>query len=312
MTIADHLTTFADKNVVDWEPGTRFDPATQAVRLSVGWDAAEEGKQWVDFFTAFLDTPAAARTTALIVGDWGQTGGGSESGPVVEALVSQRNRLPALKALFLGDIIMEESEISWITQSDMGPLFPAFPTLREFWVRGGNSLKFGALRHQALQKLVVQTGGLDADVVRQILGSSLPELTHLELWLGTDNYGANTTIADLKPLMENNPFPKLKFLGLMNSDIGDAIAKTIVAAPILHQIETLDLSMGTLGDDGALALAGSPAIAALKHLNLAHNYMSDKVLAALKAKLKSLDASEQEEPDDWGNGEQHRYVSVGE
>src|SRR4051812_18647365 len=107
---------------------------------------------------------------------------------------------------------MEESEISWITQTNVGALFQAFPMLREFVVRGGSSLALGTIRHHALQRLTVQAGGIDVSVVRDILGSSLPALTHLELWLGEENYGATCTIDDLKPLLSGTLFPKLKYL----------------------------------------------------------------------------------------------------
>ena len=49
------------------------------------------------------------------------------------------DRLPALEALFLGDITFEQQEISWIQQSDISPLFLAFPrlrVLRQFIERG--------------------------------------------------------------------------------------------------------------------------------------------------------------------------------
>jgi hypothetical protein len=311
VTVSEHATEFAGKKVVEWEPDTPFNPANQVPRISVSWDAADEGKRWLDIFTSFLETPHAAKTTALLIGDWGQTASGSEAGPVVEALVSYRDRLPAIEAIFLGDIIAEESEISWINQTDVGPLFHAFPKLREFVVRGGTGLGFGTIHHPALEKLVIQTGGLDASVVRQILGSRLPQLTHLEIWLGSDNYGANTTVEDLAPLLAGKLFPRLNYLGLRNSEITDAIATAFANAPILHQIETLDLSMGTLGDDGAMALAGSDKTPKLKLLDISHHYVSDKVLKTLKAHVKSLEASDPQEPDKWG-GEEHRYVSVSE
>ncbi|MFN8512832.1 MAG: hypothetical protein U0841_09645 [Chloroflexia bacterium] len=68
--------------------------------------------------------------------------------------------MPRLTALFFGDIIVEESEISWIEQTDVSPLLAAFPQLEIFGVRGGNGLSFGQLRHDVLQTLIVETGGL--------------------------------------------------------------------------------------------------------------------------------------------------------
>jgi hypothetical protein len=307
--ISDHRIDFANKKVIDWEDGTTFDPETHAIRIRLNYEEAEKGNRWLDKFTAFLRLSGAQKTTALLVGDWGQAAIGTESDAVVEALVSYREKLPALEALFLGDIVMEESEISWIHQTDVGPLFHAYPRLREFVVRGGEGLGFGTIHHNALEKLTIETGGLNGSVVRQILASTLPELAHLEFWLGEPNYGATVTLQDFEPLMSGALFPKLRYLGLRNSMFSDEIAAAFANAPVLGRLETFDLSMGTLGDDGAKALVASPAIANLKHLDISHHYVSDEVVALLKSKTVSLDASEKERST--GDGED-RYISVGE
>ena len=312
MTIHEHTEVFAGKSVIQWEEGADFDPDANAVRITIDYDAAEEGKTWASAFAEFLDSPGAPSTTALIVGDWGQTATGSKSGPVVEALVAKCQKLPILDALFLGDILMEESEISWITQSNVGPLFHAYPRLRELIIRGGNDLSIGSVRHGALQKLTIQTGGLDGSVVRQILSCGFPELNHLELWLGDPNYGATTTVEDLAPLYPGRLFPKLKYLGLKNSVITDEIAISIARAPIIAQLDTLDLSMGTLGDAGAKVLADSANIAKLKHLNIRHHFVSEPLVKLLTSKVRSINADDAEEAEDWGNGDMHRYVSVSE
>lgn len=310
MSISDHMTTFAGRKVVEWTPGTPFDPAHHAVRIALDWDAADEGSQWVDRFTEYLEHPGAFHTTALIVGNWGESSG-TDSAAVVEALVSMRAKLPKLEALFLGDITGEECEISWLNQSDVGPLFQAYPALRVFGVRGGTSLTFGAIRHPRLQSLIIETGGLDVAVVRQVLAADLPELNHLELWLGDPGYGATATIDDLQPLFTGSLFPKLTYLGLRNSEFSDKIAAAIASSPLLGRIEVLDLSLGTLGDEGARALAAAPQLSHLKKLDIHHHYVSKEGLQLLKDRGIPLDASEQEKPDEW-NGESHRYVAVGE
>ena len=95
----------------------------------------------------------------------------------------------------------EESEISWITQTDVGPLFAAFPQMTELWIRGGGGLSLGRPRHERLEKLVVQTGGLPGSVVREVGAAHLPKLEHLELWLGDPGYGRDLT-ADRIGLLE--------------------------------------------------------------------------------------------------------------
>ena len=111
---------------------------------------------------------------------------------VVQGLIAARDRVPNLRALFLGDIIYEECEISWINQTDMSPLLRAYPALEHFRVRGGTGLHFSALRHDRLTSLIVETGGLGGDVVARC-GDRRPAAAwmHLELWLGSTNYGGD-------------------------------------------------------------------------------------------------------------------------
>lgn len=306
MTINNHLESFANKAVIDWTPDTPFNPATQAPRISVGYDG---GTSWQGLFSQFIAIPAAAKTTALVIGLWDEDFGGTDSGSAVKALVANRAKLPAIDALFLGDIIVEECEISWIKQSRLTPIFDAYPNLREVVIRGGEELSLENLRHDKLQSLTVQTGGLPKAVVEQILTAPLPSLTHLELWLGDPNYGADTEPKDFIALMQGKLFPNLKYLGLKNSVITDPLALAFAEAPLISRLDTLDLSMGTLGDDGARALANSRCIANLKHLNISHHYCTDEVVQLLMSKIPSLDASEQEDP---GAPEDDRYVSVSE
>src|SRR5205085_1462516 len=137
--------------------------------------------------------------TGLIVGLWNTDIGSQDAASIIEAVVAARDRLPQITALFFGDIIMEECEISWIEQGDVSPLFQAYPALEHFGVRGGNGLSLGSPRHDHLKSLMVQAGGLNASVVRSITAAHLPALEHLELWLGDAGYGATVTLSDLQP-----------------------------------------------------------------------------------------------------------------
>ena len=233
------------------------------------------------------------------------------SAPVVEALVAARDRLPKLRAIFFGDIIGEECEISWIRQSDVSPLFTAYPQLEHFCVRGAEGLSLGSLKHGRLKSLIIQSGGLGANVVREVAAADLPELEHLELWLGEENYGGDATVADLTPILDGGLFPKLRRLGLRDSQIADQIALAVATAPVVERIRVLDLSLGALTDEGAAALLGSPAIARLEKLDVHHHYCSEEMTAKLQSLGVEVDASEREEPDVYGD-EVWRYVSVGE
>ncbi|MER6443504.1 leucine-rich repeat domain-containing protein, partial [Streptomyces sp. NPDC001185] len=181
-------------------------PETVAWRMAVDSDDADES--WPEAFARFLAAVDTKAVRALVVGAWSNA---DDNGPaeVIEALVAARDRLPELRAIFLADIVMEECEISWIVQGDVSPLLEAFPLLEEFGIRGGNQLDFPAVRHDRLRRLTVETGGMPADVVRGIADSDLPALVHLDLWLGTSEYGAGYELDDLEPFFAGTRLPAL-------------------------------------------------------------------------------------------------------
>lgn len=313
MLLYEHATEFAGMPVVEWEPGTRLvDPANNAYRVSLSYDESLGGASWEQKFKALLADPGAREVKALVVGVWGDLSGPlGGSSKTVEALAAASGGLSSLRALFLGDILSEEHEISWIKQSLVLPIFTAYPELEHFRVRGGEDLRFGTFRHERLKSIVVESGGLDASVVRDITSSELPSLEHLELWLGDENYGATAEIVDLAPLFTGKLFPELSYLGLRDSELSDAIAVAVAHSPVIEQLRVLDLSLGTLSDNGAAALLSSPAAARLELLDIHHHYCSDEMIEKLKAAGIKLDAGDPQEPDRDGD-ELHRYVAVSE
>jgi predicted DNA-binding WGR domain protein len=298
------------------KPAAKKGPAAGGLpviyRLALTWDEEdEERKSLTDKLAAFLAEPAAGQAQGLVIGHWGGVDAVEQnSAPIIEALVAARDRLPNLKHLFLGDIVTEENEVSWIQQSDVSPLFEAYPKLEEFRIRGSNNLSFGTLKHKNLKILAVETGGLPVSVLREICAAKLPALEHLELWLGEQGYGWDGTVEDLKPLLSGKLFPKLRYLGLRNSEIADEVAAAVAQAPVLKKIRVLDLSLGNLGDAGAQALANGPEVAKLEKLDIHHHFISDKGLAPLKALGIELDASDRKKP--WDFDPEYRYIAVGE
>ncbi|MBY8825140.1 STM4015 family protein [Sphingomonas colocasiae] len=310
MTIHENLTTFGGKPVIDFKrPGDIADFAAVAPRVRCEYDDKET---LVDFLSVLIDQPGAAATTALVLGLWMENGEAYEVTPAraIELLVAMKDRLPNLEALFVGDIISEENEISWITQGDLAPIWAAFPGLREVGIRGGNELRLGRVVHGGLRKLVVQTGGLPKAVLRDALEIDAP-IDHLELWFGIEDYGGDTAIADLEPLMAGGLFPKLATLGLCNSDYSDDIAARLATSPLLDRISALDLSKGTLTDKGAQALIASGRLGTLERLDISFHYVSPAVVAELARATPKLIADDPQTPDDW-DGAPHYYVAVSE
>ncbi len=291
--------------------GSAGDTLPVIYRLAITYEEEDEQKSLTDKLAAFLAEPAAERAPGLVIGMWGGVDSVDQnSAPIVEALVAARDKLPNLKHLFLGDIITEENEVSWIQQSDVSPLFEAYPQLEEFRVRGSNDLSFGTLKHKNLKTLVIECGGLPVRVLREICAAKLPALKHLELWLGEERYGWDGTVEDLQPLLTGKLFPKLRYLGLRDSSVADAVAAAVAKAPVLKKIRVLDLSLGNLGDEGARALVESPAVAKLEKLDIHHHFVSDNIVAQLKALGIEIDASQHMKP--WDFDPDYRYIAVSE
>lgn len=307
MVISAHIEHFAGKKVVDWDPEVGIkNPETTLYRLGVSYSDGDIA--WSDMFTDFLNDPAVSAVTGLVVGMWMQDfGNANEAARVVEEIAAAREKLPRLTAIFLGDITYEESEISWIEQTDVSPLFEAYPALEHFRVRGGNDLRLGKLRSEHLKELNIESGGLNRSVVQDVLRSDLPALEHLELWLGSENYGATTTVGDLMPLFTGQLFPNLRYLGLRDSEITNEIVLALVQSPLLECLRILDLSLGLLDDTGATALLASPAVKKLEKLDIHYHYCSEGVIEQLKALGIAVDASDRQEEGKYG-----RYVAVGE
>lgn len=305
--IRDHFSTLAGFPVQNWIAGAAF-PTDTIPRIFVDYD---DDDTWTEKFAQFLEeNPELESLPGLIVGafDFESSENTSE---IVEALVASSSRFSSLKALFIGDILSEENEISWIEQSDLSPLFETFPHLEFFGSRGGNNLVLDSPRHQKLKTLVVQSGGLDARIVQGLSKAELPALEHLELYLGEGNYGATTTIEDLQPLLSGEIFLNLKYLGLRDSEIADQIAVALQNAPILGRLEVLDLSLGILTDEGAHALLENPALHGLKKLDLHHHFCSDEAQQKLKKLPIEVDISDAQQGDEY-KGEVFRYVAVSE
>ncbi|MFF8946836.1 STM4015 family protein [Streptomyces sp. NPDC014864] len=319
MSTANHLRECGGLPVFDFpgpkDEGTRALPAADAVAWRISSDTYDAEEGWPAAFARFTAAVDTTRVRAIVVGAWEDA---YEDGPepVITALLDARPELPALRALFLGDMEAEECEISWIIQGDVAPLLNGFPELEEFGVRGGSNLVFPALTHRRLRSLTVQTGGLPAAAVRGMAAGDFPALEHLDLWLGTSEYGGDCELSDVAPFLEGTRLPSLRHLGLRNSDIQDEIAAAVASAPVVARLETLDLSMGVLTDEGATALLGGRPLTHLKRLDLHHNYLSDAVRERFRETLGgagvTLDLERGYAEEDEDDGRVWRYVAVGE
>ena len=319
MAIYDHLEIWNGMPVKNWDLTSETAPdfENNIYRLShiagertIFW--RRKNQQPAKSFESFLSRDGVESTRGLILSSSTDLGGDVASD--IAILVEAKDKLPNLRYLFLGELTAEECEISWIQQGDITPVLEAFPGLEELVARGGEGLRLNQSRHICLKKLTIESGGLVAkDVFPGMLDSVFPELEHLEIWAGTEDYGWDGSIEDFRPFLHQNPFPKLKSLGLKNSQLQNEIAILAADAPILDQLETLDLSMGSLRDTGATALLSSEKIRHLKKLDLSHHFMSDEVMDRFADLPIEVDVSDQEEAwNDFDDEDLNYYVAVGE
>ncbi|MBL8813687.1 MAG: STM4015 family protein [Planctomycetaceae bacterium] len=310
MSRYDHMSTFGGKPVVLFESGMEIDPE-KCYRIAWSWD--REDFSFQEMVAEFVGADAAAEVTALVTGAYSEEMYEENMNTVLEPLVAAAGQFPGLTHLFIGDIISEENEISWIQQSDLSPLWTAFPRLRTLGMRGGNGLTLGAIVHDQLRTLIIETGGLSRSVIAEIAAARLPELQHLEIWTGSNGYGADSTVDDVKPLFERSLFPKLKTLAIRNCEYADQLPALAATASILGQLDVLDFSMGAMSDAGAdLLLANRQAFASLKKLDLSENMLTAKKLAELKSMPCPVVDAQQREGWVSRDGSVRRYPAVGE
>jgi len=298
MAYSEFIDEFHGLPVVDFDGPKSWKGSGVAYRLR---EEYEDEISIVDRLDLLLNQSGSDQLTALIIGTWSGACEGDDSEKIVARLAGAARELPAIEAIFLGEITYEECEISWINHSDVTPLLVAFPRLQTLRIRGGSQLRFSRTSHQSLRELAIETGGLPRSVLREVFLCDLPNLEHLELLLGESNYGFDGSVEDLQPVLSGQLYPKLTFLGLMNSEIANDIAAVVVNSPIVDRISILDLSMGSLDDLGIQSLHSLGNAKNLQRLNITHHYGSEDAVEELKAALNcEVEAGDCQEPeDDW-------------
>lgn len=257
-------------------PGYDWSPATKR-------DGGEGGDCDVPTVLGqILESPAGRFVTSLRLGMPNNGEDGEASYTHVLAKLVNHGSLGRLRSLYIGDIAQEESECSWVYIGDLSKLYPGLKQLRSLTLRGdGPGMKLGKIALPELRELTIITGGLPKASIAAICAAKWPKLEKLELWLGTSSYGADTKIKDLAPILDGKAFPRLKHLGLRNSELSDDIAAALPTAKIVKQLQSIDLSKGTMSDTGANALiASKAAFAHLRRIDLSDNFIGKSSAAA--------------------------------
>ena len=297
--------TFAGKPIQDYT--ISINPKT-AVKVWCEYDDEVSMNQKLDKLAA---APNVAEMDTLVIGAWPSAGEGSKP-PMLDKLIELKDTFSGLKHLFIGDMDSEDCEMSWINQGDYTGFYKHFPALETFGIKGAEGLKLGKINLPNLKNLVIETGGINHSVIKDIIDSDLKNLRHLELWLGTEDYGCTVEIEHLEPIL-NGEFPALKYLGLKNYYKQDELAVKLQGAKVINGLHTLDMSMGTMKDTGAEALFNNNELVNLEYINCRHHYISNEWMSKLQWKFSKdkINLEGQEEADQYSD-ETYYYVEIGE
>lgn len=280
-----------------WRNG--FVDAVRFERVSGGAD--DEERTLGKLARALLDHPSGAFLRSLTIG----TGDGIADGMIdYESIPRSIAPAPHLEAISIGD--WREWEVSWSKLGDASG-FWKLPRLATLVLRVG-SMKLGTIASTSLRTLQIITGGLTKANIKSLVTAKLPALETLDLYFGSHNYGASGGVADLAPLLAGNTksFAKLRRLGLKNAEFTDELCAALARSPLLRQLTSLDLSLGTMSSAGARALAANKkAFAHLDELNVSNNFLGAADVASLKGLAKKLVSNQQ-------RSDEERYVALGE
>ena len=223
--------------------------------------------------------------------------------------------IPTLRVLELGamDCRGGETEVSWIGLGDVRKVLRAYPRLREVKLTGacahhdGLVLDLGEIDLPELRWFELRTTDLGSAQLASILAAKWPIET-LVLWFGSNDRGCEVLPEHLEPLLERPP-PTLRHLALKNAQWIDDLIDPLAASPLLAQLESLDLSMGCLTNDGARELRDhEPAFRHLHRLVLDRSLLDEAGIAAVQGLCREVSADDQRERYE----DDDRYVAVHE
>jgi hypothetical protein len=171
--------------------------------------------------------------------------------PAVRGIAS-RGLPPSLATLRFdhGDHALDNVDVG-----ELDALYPVAAHLRELDLAVGH-MSLGAIDLPSLRSFDVWTGGFTRDNMASVTAARWPHLERLALRFGDpdEDCGAECTLEDVAPLLASAHLPALTHLGLGNAAFIDDAIPLLARSPLLPQLVTLDISLGTLTDAGAAAL----------------------------------------------------------
>ena len=218
-------------------------------------------------------------------------------------LIGKRS-LPSLHRLVIGDFDSGESEISWADLGSLDSMYAALPNLRELELRAGNG-ELGTIVLPNLEKFSIVTVGLSRKSARSIATAVWPSLTSLSIQVGpAENRVAK--LEDFRPIFTGATLPRLEELRIANCEFTSELLAPLAVSPLLPQLDTLGLEMGTMGDEGAATMFRMQrAFEHLTSIDVDDNYLTSAGKALLTRTGLTFDFGKQRDDDD-----DRRYASA--
>ncbi len=201
------------KGYVETAEETAREMKVEAKKYTLSYDEYENN---VNLLDKILKDKHLSEYKQITIGCWDYEGG--DCSALLQGMIENKEKFAQIEGLFWGDIEQEEQEISWIEQADISPLLDAMPKLKDLKIKGTNNLRLGKTSRPELRSLEIISGGLPTEVVEDILGSDFPNLEKLILYVGVEDYGFEADIEIFRPLFSKERFPKLTYLGIVNSE----------------------------------------------------------------------------------------------
>lgn len=144
---------------------------------------------------------------------------------IVQAICQKQDQLTHLQALQIADTYRRYTTFgrSESLVSEISKLLNTFPQLEVLHIYGS----FGDdrategcadLQHEHLKSLIIETADMTPTNLERLCSMHLPELEYLEIWFGRKSYYRWDLVALLQPILTAQPYPKLRYLGLCNSE----------------------------------------------------------------------------------------------
>jgi len=197
----------------------------------------------------------------------------------------------------------DSQELSWVAFGDFSQAWEKLPALEELVIKSGLGGLLGKLVLPRLRRFVRISSGLEREELLAICGATWPLIEHLELWLGVEQGGAGT-VAALSSILAGTGMPRLRHLGLVNSELVGELIAALATSPILAQLGSLDLSSGTLRSPATL-IERPGAFGHLETLDLRRNLLTPEDAEAIRAVLPNANVADQ-------RSQSEHYVEVGE